>query len=98
MGNEHLSGTIPDELVNMRSLVEFSVDSTGLSGNVPDQIGSLQHLERIYFHCSPGMEGELPASICQNTAWVLWCSTLQTDITNNPSCATKCNTYTNCRA
>ncbi len=62
LGNNELSGSIPDKIGNLTALVELSLDENTITGSIPDTLGNLTNLELLEIHTS-NVTGEIPAAL-----------------------------------
>ena len=62
LGNNQLSGNIPDEIGNLTNLYTLYLGDNQLSGNIPDEIGNLTNLQTLYLSRNP-LSGNIPDEI-----------------------------------
>ncbi|MDE2878599.1 CARDB domain-containing protein [Candidatus Palauibacter soopunensis] len=62
-GNDRIGGVIPSWIngTNFPNLVHLDLDATGLTGRIPDELGTLSNLEKLFIRDN-GLTGEIPGS------------------------------------
>ncbi|GKB75349.1 leucine-rich repeat protein [Tanacetum coccineum] len=70
MGNNHLSGIIPDCWENWKGLEFLNLENNNLSGGIPVTLGSLFELQSLNMHRNK-LSGRLPASLMNLTQLVI---------------------------
>ncbi|CAN6710449.1 unnamed protein product [Malus baccata var. baccata] len=68
LGDNHLTGKVPDCWMNWRNLVFLNLESNHLTGKVPMSMGYLHKLQSLHLH-NNHLYGELPHSL-QNCTWL----------------------------
>jgi len=58
-----LSGIIPSEIGETKSLVTLSLHHNGFRENVPSEIGGLMNLQQMHLH-ENDLRGSIPEDIC----------------------------------
>ena len=65
--NYHLHGSLPEELFGvLANLVSINLASAGLSGSLPEGLGSLEYLQHLDLHMNEHMTGSIPDSLFGN--------------------------------
>lgn len=76
VGNDSISGTIPDSIQRMKNLQFFYCTKTQLSGSIPAAFGDLESITNLYLSFNE-LTGELPPSLAN------WKNLLDFDVSNN---------------
>jgi Leucine-rich repeat (LRR) protein len=58
----HLTGGIPDEITNLKGLLNLNLSWNHLSGNIPMKIGDMKSLESLDLSRN-NLSGEIPSSV-----------------------------------
>ncbi|KAJ0963817.1 hypothetical protein J5N97_028939 [Dioscorea zingiberensis] len=62
LSNNHLSGSIPEKLMNLSALQTLNLSRNHLTGGIPDKIGELQSLESLDLSMN-NLTGVIPSSL-----------------------------------
>jgi len=62
LGTNHLSGSIPIEIGQLKALLQLDLKKNNFSGNIPDQISNLVNLEKLDLSGN-NLSGEIPVSL-----------------------------------
>ncbi|KAL8157648.1 hypothetical protein AgCh_002379 [Apium graveolens] len=64
LSNNHISGEIPEELMNLHGLTNLNLSSNHLAGRIPDKIGKLYKLESLDLSNNE-LNGPIPRSLSE---------------------------------
>ncbi|KAG8090012.1 hypothetical protein GUJ93_ZPchr0011g27136 [Zizania palustris] len=64
LSHNNLEGAIPQEIGNLKNLVDFHAESNKLSGEIPSTLGECQLLQNLYLQ-NNFLHGSIPSSLSQ---------------------------------
>ena len=62
LGDNNLSGTLPEQISNLTALIELNLYANNLSGAIPPEFGGLANLEHLYLHTNQ-LSGAIPPEL-----------------------------------